>query len=212
MIWEKRNSDHMKDISYSHQAIRSKALLFLHDFSTSQVPQQAHHPPTPIRRVKRIPPISSLYKVNYDGAIFKEMGAASLEVVIRDSKGSVIGAMAKRIPLPLSVATMEALACRRAVLFAKELSIFEASFEGNAKIVTNALRDGGSNHPKFGHVINDSLILASDLRFCNFSHVKRLGNLVAHFLARKSKSSNELQVWIESVPDNIAPLVACDAL
>ena len=54
--------------------------------------------------------------------------------------------------------------------------------------------------------INDSLVLASDFRFCNFSHVKRLGNLVAHCLARKSKSSNELQVWIESVLEDIAPL------
>ena len=54
--------------------------------------------------------------------------------------------------------------------------------------------------------INDSLVLASDFRCCNFSHVKRLGNLVAHCLARKSKSSNKLQVWIESVLEDIAPL------
>lgn len=104
----------------------------------------------------------------------------------------MIGALVERIPLPLSVATIEALACRRAVLFVKELSIFYATFEGDAKIVTNALRDGGSNHPEFGHVIIDSFMVASGLRLCNFAHVKRPGNLVTHFLARKSKSGNEL--------------------
>ena len=91
-------------------------------------------------------------------------------------------------------------------------TFFEATFEEDVEIVTNALKDGGSNHPKFDHVINDSLVLASDFHFCSFSHVKRLGNLVAHFLARKSKFSNELQVWIESIPDDIAPLVFRDSL
>lgn len=92
-------------------------------------------------------------------------------MVIRDSVGSVIGALAERIPLPLSVATMEALAYRRAVQFAKEFSVFKTTFEGDAEIVTNALRDGVSNHPEFGLVINDSLVLASSFRLCNFAHV-----------------------------------------
>ncbi|KAK9995687.1 hypothetical protein SO802_020373 [Lithocarpus litseifolius] len=87
--------------------------------------------------------------------------AAGLGVIIRDSEGCVIGALAERIPLPISVATVEALACRRAVQFAKDLSIYEATFEGDAEIVTNALRAGASNHPEFGLVINDSLALAS---------------------------------------------------
>ena len=63
-------------------------------------------------------------------------------------------------------------------------TFFEATFEEDVETVTNALKDGGSNHPKFDHVINDSLVLASDFHFYSFSHVKRLGNLVAHFLAK----------------------------
>ena len=51
----------------------------------------------------------------------------------------VIGALAERIPLPCSIATVEALACRRAVLFAMEMSIFEATIEGDAEIVILAL-------------------------------------------------------------------------
>ena len=130
--------------------------------------------------------------MNFDGAIFKEMGAIGLGVVIRDFKGIVIGALAEQISLPNFVATVEALACKRAVLFTKEMSIFKATFKGDVETVTNVLKDGGSNHPKFSHVINDSLVLASDFCFCSFSHVRRSGNSVAHFLARKYKSGNEL--------------------
>lgn len=55
----------------------------------------------------------------------------------------MIGALAERIPLPSSIATVEALACRRAVLFAMELSVFEATLEGDVEVVTKALQDGG---------------------------------------------------------------------
>lgn len=51
--------------------------------------------------------------MNYDGAIFKKLGATGLGVIIRDSVGSVMGALAERIPLLTSVATVEALACRK---------------------------------------------------------------------------------------------------
>ena len=63
-----------------------------------------------------------------------------------------------------------------------------------------------------GHLIGDILVLSTDLGLCNFSFVKRIDNLVAHFLARKAVSGNELQVWINSTLDDIAPLVTPDSL
>ena len=153
-----------------------------------------------------IPPHRLTYKVNFDGAIFKELGAAGLGMVIRDSEGLVIGALAERILLPCSVAMVEALACRRAVLFPKEMCIFEATVEGDAEIVISALKEGSTSNSEFGHIIQDSLVLANDLRLCAFSHVKRLGNIVAHYLARKAKSGNELQVWIESTRPRVSRL------
>ena len=92
------------------------------------------------------------------------------------------------------------------------MSIFEAIVEGDAEIVISALKDGSTSNLEFGHIIQDPLVLANDLRLCIFSHVKRLGNTVAHYLARKAKSGNELKVWIESIPDDIAPLVCIETL
>lgn len=55
--------------------------------------------------------ISSLYKIYYDGPLFSEFGAARLGVVTRDSSGQMIGALAQRIPIPIFLATVGALAC-----------------------------------------------------------------------------------------------------
>lgn len=62
------------------------------------------------------------------------------------------------------------------------------------------------------HVISEFLKLASVFAFYSFSYVKRQGNSVAHFLARTSKSGCELQVWQNSVSNDIAPLVTRDFL
>ena len=47
---------------------------------------------------------------------------------------------------------------------------------------------------------------------CSFSHVKRVSNSVAHFFARQSKLGNELQEWLDSLPDDLAPLALRDFL
>ena len=76
---------------------------------------------------------------------------------------------------------VEALACKRVMIFAKELRVFE----GDAKVIVKAILSKDSNHPEYGQVLSDVLVLATDFHVCNYSHVKRSGNSVAHFLARK---------------------------
>ena len=84
--------------------------------------------------------------------------------------------------------------------------------EGDAEVIIGALLSREVVYLEYGHVLQETLALAIDFWVCNFVHVKRLGNSVAHFLARHSKLGNKLQVWIESIPDDIAPLVTRDSL
>ena len=132
--------------------------------------------------------------------------------MVRDFSGRVIGALAEKIPLPNAVATVEALACRRAMFFAKELGLFDCVFEGDAQVIVKAIQREDSSHPEYGQVLSDVLFLAADFCVCTFSHVKRAGNSIAHFLARQCMFGDELQVWSDSIPKDIAPLVARDAL
>ena len=96
--------------------------------------------------VKWRPPNPNYYKINFDGAVFFEVEAASLGVVICDSYGRVIGSLAEYVPLLTSVATVEALACKRALLFAKELCIFDTIFERDAELIIKALLSKEVHH------------------------------------------------------------------
>ena len=130
-----------------------------------------------------------------DGACFPTEGVIGLGAVIRDASSQVHGALAQRIKISCSAITMEALACHRAMIFAKDEGVMDCIFEGDAKNIIKAILASYSSHPEYGIVISDILKLAGVFSFCNFSHVKRLGNSIAHFLARYSKSRCELQVW-----------------
>lgn len=57
--------------------------------------------------------------MNFDGAIFENLALAGLGIVIRDEQGLIIIALSQRIPLPNSVNMVEALAVRRAIIFAQ---------------------------------------------------------------------------------------------
>ena len=96
--------------------------------------------------------------------------------------------------------------------FVKENAVLDCIFEGDAKVITKAICNKDVSHPKYGHVIEDILVLARDFHFSSVCHVKRLGNAVAHYLARRFKSGVELQVWFDTTPEDIAPLVSHDVL
>ena len=77
-------------------------------------------------------------------------------MVIRDHEGSVIGALFERIALPPSVEDVEALAGRRAILFAQELGLLEVIFEGDAEIIVNSFNTDEECMAPFGPLIEDS--------------------------------------------------------
>ena len=64
------------------------------------------------------------YKANFDAAFIENDGVASIGIAVRDSNANSIAALSKRIRMPHSVELAKALACSRAVSFARELSFF----------------------------------------------------------------------------------------
>ena len=70
-------------------------------------PRQHHR-----KHTKWKPLATDLLKVNYDGAIFQDQGRAGIGVVIRNSKGAVMASLLQQIPLPTTVAQVEAMAAR----------------------------------------------------------------------------------------------------
>ena len=64
------------------------------------------------------PPGAGLFKINFNGAVFADRSLAGLGIVIRDEFGLIIVTLSQKIPLPSSVELVEALAARRALIFA----------------------------------------------------------------------------------------------
>ena len=57
-----------------------------------------------------LPPSNQLYKVNVDGAIFKERNELGVGVIIRDVNGLVVATMCKKFHAPLGPLEVEAKA------------------------------------------------------------------------------------------------------
>ena len=208
LLWNRRNSIHFRRPARPLNQIFSEAARLLQDFleAHDEEPVIAQNPVQP----KWSAPAQPRYKANFDGALFKSSNSAGLGVIIRDTNGAVIGALSARVPLPQSVALVEALACRRAVQFAVEIGLHEVIFEGDAAVVINAISKGLANQSLYGHIVDDVLGQASLLHFSNFCYVPRSCNSVANALAKRAKAGPELQVWLEDCPEDIIPLVLGD--
>ena len=77
-------------------------------------------------------------------------------------------------------------------------------------MVISALSQGLGCLSSYGNVIDDILILAVDFQFCEFSHVKRVCNIVADILAKKAKDLLGVRVWLDDLPEDIYSPVLLD--
>ena len=150
-------------------------------------------------RVKwRVPP-TEFYKINFDGAMFKEEDRAGIGVIIRDSQGLVLASMSQVIPLHLTVVELETLAATKALEFASDLSLGKVILEGDFETVINSLNDNSPLLAPFSLLIQDIKNYANLFQCISFLHIRREGNNVAHNLARHAHHVTGSSVWMEDV-------------
>ena len=68
----------------------------------------------------------------FGGYYYYLVGLVGLGVIVSDWRGEAIGALSTSVPAAQTVVELEALACRRAVLFAVELGLQDVVFEGDS--------------------------------------------------------------------------------
>ena len=150
------------------------------------------------------------YKGNFDAAFFYASGCAGIGVVFCDHTGQVIAALSRKILLVQTVELVKALAARRAVGFALELSLFSVELEGDCSRVILALNALKSCNTLFGHVTDECRRVSTFLRFCKFQHVRREENRLAHTLARRAVLSAGTNVWIEFLHSDLEDVFQSD--
>lgn len=135
-------------------------------------------------RVKWKVPPTEFYKINFDGAMFKEEDRVGIGAIIRDSQGLVLASMSQVIPLPLTVVKHETLAAAKALEFASDLSLGKVILEGDSETIFNSLDDNSPSLAPFCLLIQDIKNYANLFQCISFLHVRREGNNAAHNLVR----------------------------
>ena len=118
--------------------ICSNAGNVLQEFLVAQDTESALFSPPSMQRWCL--PTLDVCKANFDAAIFWSSNLASLDVVVCDSSGAVIGSLSVPTSLGNLVAELEALACLRAVQFASKIGLTRVVFEGDSVAMIDALR------------------------------------------------------------------------
>ena len=131
-------------------------------------------------------------------------------MVIRDIAGMAIATLSQKVHGSHTAEMIEALAARRAIIFAKEIGIDDVEVEGDAENVINDLHSNDPIHTPYGLVLEDAKVLIQAFQRVSLSHTRRNGNSVAHALARRASNCNSFSVWMEEVPPDISHVLLND--
>lgn len=96
-----------------------------------------------------------IYKVNFDAAVFADLDASGVGVVVHNNKGEVMASLSARGPPVQDSEGAKALACRRAMKFAVEAGFSELILEGENKTVMKSLISPRPNKSCLGHKYED---------------------------------------------------------
>lgn len=80
-----------------------------------------------------------------DGAVFREFSCYGIGVVIRNERGEIMGALSKKVPLPLEALAVEAKVAEEGIILARDLGLRNVVVVGDSLTVMNAL--SGLNIP-----------------------------------------------------------------
>ena len=196
-IWFRQNQVRTTPPGWPLDQIVQQAYQSFQEFWSAQPRKPIAATPTQVRWQ---PPSAELIKINFDGAVLKDEDRAGMGVVVRDSLGLVMASLSLNIPLPHSVVNLETLAACRALEFSLELGFDKAILEGDSMIVMTALRDPSPSLASHGLLVRDAQLMARLFICISFQHVGRVGNNVAHNLARHARHVTGFSVWMEDVP------------
>ncbi|KAL0004760.1 hypothetical protein SO802_012321 [Lithocarpus litseifolius] len=196
-IWFRRNKTRFAPPGLPLDQIMQTAIDSFLEFQKAQTPAE---PRIARPRTRWFAPPNESFKINFDGAVFKDKDRAGIGVIIRDSRGLVMGSMSQVVPLPQTIVELEALAALKALEFAADLGLFNVILEGDSEILINALMDNSLSLASFGLLIQDIKAYAEFFQCISFSHIRREGNIVAHNLARHACHVTGFPVWMEDVP------------
>jgi hypothetical protein len=208
LVWFHRNKGRVEHKWDDIDSLGSRAAIIIQDHLTHHSKTESTTLPTPTTHWK--PPDRGTWKLNFDGAMRKDIGAAGVGVVVRDHQGQAIAAFTKRFHLPQTPAMIEALAAREAIQLALELKLDRVSLEGDSATIIKELCCPESHFTPHGHIIEEIQDQSKSFHSCSFQHTRRQANTVAHVLAQKSFFFDSHFLWLTAMPHDVISFLQSD--
>ena len=119
-IWKSKNAAKFEGKCKEARRIVTEANALVEEFREQF---GALKQPAPPKTERWTPSREGWYKVNVDGVVFKESDNCGIGIVIKNEMGEIMGAMSKRMDLPLGALEVEAKAFEKGMLLAGDLSL-----------------------------------------------------------------------------------------
>ena len=206
-IWKNRNVVKFEERCREARRIVTEANALMEEFCQHfDVPKQ----PAPPRTGRWTPLREEWYKVNVDGAVFKESGSCGIGIVIRNERGELMEAMSKKLDIPLGALEVEAQAFEEGLQFTGDLGLKQVELEGDAQGVTDELMGCSSPPISIKMIIEGIKGQKCNALVWEVSYVRRTYNMAAHLLARNAQFVSDSVVWVEDIPPFIELQVSKD--
>ena len=198
-IWNQRNRVVYGGKFHEPGWLITRARELLEDFRTAQDQMRTETAMQPAR-VTWQPPPQSVFKLNFDAAVFSCLNSSGFGAVIRNDKGEVMAAMAAKGPAVLCSEEAELLVCRKAIEFAVDAGFSEFVIEGDNSSAMSAISTMQLDQSLMGNVVGDIQHLIRNLHWVRIDCIRRGGNRVAHVLAQFARNISKDRYWMEDVP------------
>ncbi|KAL0401842.1 UNVERIFIED_CONTAM: hypothetical protein Slati_4214100, partial [Sesamum latifolium] len=135
------------------------------------------NPPNPQNTIRQwVPPPLGTFKINFDDAIFTELGACGVGIIARDAE-SCIAWRSKCFAYIKDPVHAELLAAAEAVKLAEEEGLSNVIIEGDCLFIIKKLCAAEEDLSPFRNLLQDIKMRAYSLGSCSFVHVIRCLNL-----------------------------------
>ena len=141
----------------------------------------ACHSPSVHHSIQWSRPPAGFLKCNLDASLFSSQNTVGFGIIIHNNNGKFMAMKNSMLHFSMTPALAEALSCREALSWLKELDInnvlVETDYLGLHLAITNSSFDATSH----GIIIQDCLDLLRNFDNNNFCFAKTLVNQLAHF-------------------------------
>ncbi|OMO90725.1 hypothetical protein COLO4_18924 [Corchorus olitorius] len=162
--------------------------------------------------LKWSPPSEGNIKINVDGAFEVGKGEAAVGVVARDSTGTTVAVISKKVKAS-TCEMAETLAVREGVKLARDRKWVNAELETDSKeALLNCIRRDGSCTWRVEPIVKDIRIWSGEARGLKMKWIPRLVNEAANFVAVSCRKGLCVDNWSFRPPSSFVLILEMDGL